>query len=356
MKFKLSKKSVSYALLVCFLLLAAFIYLADFVLEEGSKEIGKAIQTRGASLGVSLQNIKFEDADINLNRELVWTNISAEGKLSSKFGFDPNVIYYLLIKQAKVRFDAIAKARFSFEVSNLSISPQGYLGKSGKISYRNISDVAQNTRIDVSKLRLHFNLGSYARRKALDGVKKELSGLLEMIRDGESDSNIVLDASLEFSLSGKQVKARLEIVPRGERYRLVMDKNDMKALARNYAGEVSEIEVELLAEYPRRFSTLLLLKEYAELKSSDMHKKEAVPEDAYRHVLWSYKLTKEFGSDFAKLVTDAHEKGDIVDSSADHQMDYNNNALGREYAESGVKEAELVAKVFGDKRVIKSAR
>lgn len=353
MKLRMSKKHAVCGLAASFIILCALAYLANFVLEEGSKEIGQALQTRGGSLGVGLQNIKFEDADISLNRELVWRNISAEGKLSDKFGFDPNIIYYLLIKQAKVRFDAIAKARFSFEVSNLNVSPQGYLGQSGKISYQNVANVRQGARLDVSLLKLHFNLGSYSRRAVIDGIKKELSGLLDIIRDGESSANIQLLANLEFNINDKQVKARIQVVPRGKRYRLVMDKNDMKALARNYAGEVSEIEIELLAEYPRRFSTLLLLKEYAELKATEMNKKEAVPEDAYRHVLWSYKLTKEFGPDFAKLVTDAHEKGDIVDSTADHKMDYNNNALGREYAGSGVEEEELVGKVFGDKRVVR---
>lgn len=356
MKLKISKKQARYTLIAISLILATLVYLADFVLEEGSKEIAKAIQTRGASLGVGLQNIKFEDANINLNRELVWTNISAEGKLSEKFGFDPNVVYYLLIKQAKVRFDAIAKARFSFEVSNLSISPQGYVEQSGKISYKNVANVAQGARLDVSLLKLHFNLGSYSRRAVIDGIKKELSGLLDIIRDGEGSSNIQLVANLEFNLNDKPVKARIQVVPRGDRYRLVMNNEDVRALIRNYAGEVSDIEIAIMAEHPRRLPTLMLLKEYAELRAIEMNKQEAVPEDAYRHVLWSYKLTEAFGPEFAEEVTNAHEKGDIVDSTADHQMDYNNNALGREYAGSGVKEEELLAKVFGDKRVIKAAR
>ncbi|MBL4576492.1 MAG: hypothetical protein JKY51_10430 [Opitutaceae bacterium] len=71
------------------------------------------------------------------------------------------------------------------------------------------------------------------------------------------------------------------------------------------------------------------------------------PKDAYRHVLWSFLLTKQFGGESAEMVTDAHEVGATYESSPlAIRMDYHNNAVGRRYAGSGIKEEELLSLVL----------
>jgi len=80
-----------------------------------------------------------------------------------------------------------------------------------------------------------------------------------------------------------------------------------------------------------------------------------VPEDAYRHVLWSYLLTNEYGVDFAKEITDAHEIGLTDNTEADHEMDYNNNEVGRKYAGESLTESVLLTMVMTDPAVIRQA-
>ena len=82
----------------------------------------------------------------------------------------------------------------------------------------------------------------------------------------------------------------------------------------------------------------------------------SVPEDAYRHVLWSYLLTQEFDAEFAEKVTDAHEIGSTTNTEAEHRMDYNNNAVGRRYAAEGVAEPEVLSRVRRDPAVIRQPR
>jgi hypothetical protein len=78
-----------------------------------------------------------------------------------------------------------------------------------------------------------------------------------------------------------------------------------------------------------------------------------VPEDAYRHVLWSYLLTKEFGGAFAVEVTNAHETGKTGNTREERLMDINNNEIGREYARRGEEEQELLKLTLTDPRVIR---
>ena len=70
----------------------------------------------------------------------------------------------------------------------------------------------------------------------------------------------------------------------------------------------------------------------------------------------SFLLTQRFGAEFAEQVTDAHEIGATDNTEADHRMDYNNNAVGRRYAEVGVREREILEKVQIDPAVIRQPR
>lgn len=354
MSIKRVKKFIIWVLVVLLISIGAMVYIADFALREVSLEVAKSIQTRGRSLGVSLQNIHFEDSKINYFRNLEWQNITAEGKLSERFGFDANVVYQLFIRKAVVRFSAISKGVFSLSVDNLAVSPSGYMSQTGNINYANIPQLAQASKIKVDELKLHFNLGSYSRRSIIEGIKRELSALLDIINVGETTSDIRLRGRIEFNLDSTQVRSEFRVVKRGDIYRLVIDEDSVRKIARKFSSDLTSSEIKLIAEYPRRVSKLLLIKEYAETRAKELRVKESVPEDAYKHLLWSYKLTKAFGEEFAKLVTDAHEKGDYSDSTSEHEMDYNNNALGREYALKGVEEKELELLVFKDPRVIKA--
>ena len=117
---------------------------------------------------------------------------------------------------------------------------------------------------------------------------------------------------------------------------------------------MTDLEIALIAEYPLRAPDLLLIKKYAERTAMTAHEKDrSVPEDAYRHVLWSYLLTQEFDAEFAEQVTDAHEIGSTTNTEADHRMDYNNNAVGRRFAAEGVTEFEILPRVRRDRSVIR---
>ena len=79
----------------------------------------------------------------------------------------------------------------------------------------------------------------------------------------------------------------------------------------------------------------------------------SIPEDAYRHVLWSYLLTRAFDEPFAQQVTDAHE---ILptNTAAERRMDYINNLIGREYARRGVTQNQILYLVHNDPQVVRS--
>jgi len=132
-----------------------------------------------------------------------------------------------------------------------------------------------------------------------------------------------------------------------------LDKQDIKLIARNSVeSECSDQEIELMVKNPLKTPYII----YASLKARKtvqeaLSEDPSVPYDAYRHVLWSYYLTKKLGPVFAKKVTNARENR-TDNTKAEHLMDYNNNRVGMKYALSGVSEAEILNLVRSDPNVV----
>jgi hypothetical protein len=60
------------------------------------------------------------------------------------------------------------------------------------------------------------------------------------------------------------------------------------------------------------------------------------PADAFRHCLWSCRMTQELGADQAQRVTDTHERCEPNNPKDEEAMDQANNAAGRRLAAPGV--------------------
>lgn len=71
------------------------------------------------------------------------------------------------------------------------------------------------------------------------------------------------------------------------------------------------------------------------------------PADAFRHALWSARLTQEYGAEWAKNYTNAHEEGE-GNPTASEFMDRTNNALGIRIAQENphASPEELAEKIF----------
>jgi hypothetical protein len=149
----------------------------------------------------------------------------------------------------------------------------------------------------------------------------------------------------------------MQIIQEEKKYVLILNIQSLKNLSTAMEEVLTEPEIILFSRNPFKAPRLFRIRDDAE-KTAEIAGKhdETVPEDAYRHVLWSYLLTKAFGPDFAREVTDAHECGLTDNTEAEHRMDYNNNRIGREYALSGYKREEILSRLRQDTAVILSAQ
>jgi len=121
--------------------------------------------------------------------------------------------------------------------------------------------------------------------------------------------------------------------------------------------QLTQDEADLFARNYEKMGRLKEIADHAELEAHKAHSADInVPEDAYRHVLWSYLLTKEYGPEFALQVTNAREQGDNTNTPAEHRQDYNNNKVGISYAKKGYEEKDILKRVMEDPKVIRYVR
>jgi hypothetical protein len=146
------------------------------------------------------------------------------------------------------------------------------------------------------------------------------------------------------------------LIAKGSQEDFIKEKMDALSPSEMATLQKMALDPQHSGKLPKLMEITVQVKKVSELcKQTD----PACPEDAYRHVLWSYHLTKEFGPDYSKVVTDAYEDDTIRatgNTEADHKMDYQNNSLGRRYAQEGTfSDEEILEKLKGDPEAVLSA-
>ena len=180
--------------------------------------------------------------------------------------------------------------------------------------------------------------------------------LKEFIMTGRAAIPMEFSGTAFFPLDGTYVQSRIFIENRAGVALLRMNEDDVMYLAEQFdlKHPLNEIEADLVASNPLKAPSLLDIRRRASRESEIAHSADRqVPEDAYRHVLWSYLLARKFGAEFAEKVTGAHEEGMTGNTEAEKAMDLQNNKVGIGYALSGRKEQELLRLVMTDPQVVR---
>lgn len=201
-----------------------------------------------------------------------------------------------------------------------------------------------------SKLKLEEAININDPQGSVQDIIKQFQQILD---NGNTRLSVALKGTLSIEYNGENKDVGIKTIRRDKMTFLQMDKESLLSIIGNSVEDLTDAEVQVLADYPLRAASLLRIQKYAKNQAAKLAVQPNFPEDAYRHVLWNFLLTNEFNEAFAKEVTDAHEIGAESNSEFDHKMDYNNNALGRKYAKQGIKEADVQQRVLTDPNIIR---
>jgi hypothetical protein len=274
----------------------------------------------------SFRTISVKDASANVILE----NGSAKNKYSAvMYAEKVNVHIAHLLKPAA----RLSCENFQFKVEKAQEIPGTTFG-----------------RFDHGYIRFKDPIYLSSPREGLAKIMQDISGLF---REQDVFPNAEIRALVTFNVKGKESRAFLYTAKEGDASTLRFEEKDIRKMADTFELELSDDEVAIIAQYPLRAPIVMRITSDAKETSENANKRNrTVPEDAYRHLLWSYLLTQKYGEAFAEKVTDAHEVLP-TNTAAERSMDYHNNRVGRKYAKQGIKRERILWLAKNDRQVIR---
>jgi len=208
--------------------------------------------------------------------------------------------------------------------------------------------------IEGENLEIHFKLDFTNAQVARRQVQDLFNHLNDFFIQGETELPIKFSGTSYFGIQNKPYRATIKIESEQGKNRLVMDPTDIRKISDNLQEKLTDAEVELLAKNPAKAPRLLQIRDESHYSARhETRKDKTLSFDAYRYVLWSYLLTKEYGDEFSQEVTHAHELGS-ANKKLESEMDYKNAAVGRRYANTGYTLSSIKDRIKTDPEVVLS--
>lgn len=322
---------------------------AVYFLDKYSRQGLEDLVTGGETQGIELNRPRFRKVIIGSYNSVTWEDVSIDINVLKGDDSASDRSFSIRIPEATITLRDFSERKFIFTVDDMNIIWHK--------SFDTSVDASQLRRdnLESGKLELEFSFNSFEQDEILSQTRDVFRNSLDFIKQGRTATPITFSGISKFTISNKAMKAKLQTAYEKGKYIIVMNKADLRSLAKelDLDGDLTKEEVDLLSRNPFRAPRLLRIADYAKDTSEKKHNKNPeLPEDAYRHVLWSYLLTKAYGDEFAKKVTDAHEAGNTGDTQAQRKMDYSNNDVGRYYVDEGYSEASILWRIMRDEEVI----
>ncbi len=346
------KNKIAVFFIVVALIGLGAVMVLNFFIQKASKEVMRYAIVHAKDFNLDIAEADFSSVKVSSFNSVTWKNFKMNFNLFKNGVPDPNKKYALNVNELTATLDLFAK--------NLTVSGKKLLIRSGTAASSD-TDAAladpHSGKIESDDFRIPLRIADFNPENLVKKVRDICHELLyELSEKGFITVPVEFAGKTTFFIEDYMAVLRLQIVEEAEKYFLKMDKTDLRTVSESLTQKLNDVEIDFLSVHPIQSPELLRIKERAEKTSKEAHEADqTVPEDAYRHTLWSYLLTHEFGEVFAKEVTDAHERGATEGTEADHQMDYNNNTIGRQYAKAGYPENTIFRRVLADPNVIRSA-
>lgn len=198
----------------------------------------------------------------------------------------------------------------------------------------------------------------------INQIRSLAKDLKEFSSTGVSQIPMQFSAEETFTVKGKPYAMKVSVVKMPEGYRLVMDEHGMQHFANTLTGiTATGGDIKFIALNPITAPMMLRIRNNAESAAEILKKRDPLfPEDAFRHIYWSYLLVKQYGVRFSEDATDAHESEADVEEikyagvksfEAASYMDFINADIGRQYAMLGYDEKTVAQRMLHDPAVIR---
>lgn len=344
------KKFLFVALVFLALLGIGIFFAADYALEKASSTALEFLSAEGKAKGIDVDYAKFGDVGFSGLDALTWSNFVAVLSAPRYIALEPGEDMILTIGTIRLGLPKLAEGVAEVTAQDISVRVEGGAPAAGTRT----EEVQEGLRGGRFKATLPF--GSDGKGPTAASLVDVPKSILTFLQEGKTTIPFDFRAKSVFKVGQSTVEADISTTQDGAYYFLTMSPDDLKRITTLLKEDLTESEIRLVSTHPLLAPALLKIRNYARTQSESAYAKDPhVPEDAYRHVLWSFLLTKQFGEELAEQATDAHEIGAVKrNTEAEHKMDFQNNKVGRAYARAGHTEDRIFELVMTDPEVVRS--
>ncbi|NCA72397.1 MAG: hypothetical protein EOM91_20490 [Sphingobacteriia bacterium] len=311
--------------------------LASVLAPSLAREALPSLQARLEPIGVGLDDVAFSSLRIS-----PWLNGFVLSNLEARLDLNPRdriqLRSHLDIATLEVRLTHPFSLRGSIQATGLEIR----LDPSDRPSQLPF-DRFSNVRLAIGDLPLGDP------RQAANAIRETLKALFF---ENHAIGEVAFSGEVILDVDGVARVANLYTERVGETFQLRFREEDIRAIAQAKAMDLVPEQIEIASLYPLRAPVILALTDQARALAARYAPDDVWLQDAMRHVIWSFLLTRTFGPVFATTVTDAQElrPGNTPNERA---MDYHNNAIGRRFVAQSVPLAALPNRIRKDPDVIR---
>ena len=334
-----------------FILIVIFLRFKDSLVTEYSNMAVQFLTATKNIPNLEIKSLNFTTAKLSGFNTIEWQDISSTIIITNNKKFMSNHKIPIHIKSLKLKLNSIFNKEFILTAdninANLSINNNS-LEERDEFFFENLKK---------GKLTITFYCNFLQPGTIVDQFRQLYKKVSIVLKSEKTDILFDFSGICSLTIKNELIKAKVTTKCDNTGCELIVNKEFFKLISWLMEEDLTDPEIVLLSRNPFRVSKLLNIRNIAQRESErENNKNRSISKDAYRHVLWSFLLTKAYGPIFSKKVTDAHEEGDINNTEAEHRMDFNNNIIGRQYALSKYKRDKVLYHLLYDPKIIRFAQ
>ena len=177
-----------------------------------------------------------------------------------------------------------------------------------------------------------------------------------LFKDNKTPMDLVFEVDALLGIDSKEVKDGLFTKREEDVTYLRFDAVDIYKAAHEFDIDLAEEEAEIISNYPSMVPAMIkITRDAKRLSVLEKDRDHAFPEDAFRHIYWSYHLARNFGPSLAEDITNAHETIP-GNTEEERQMDYHNNEIGIALSSEKMSNDELRNLVLNSQDIVRNPK
>ncbi|NJN27320.1 MAG: hypothetical protein HC819_15770 [Cyclobacteriaceae bacterium] len=318
-------------------------FSANYVLRKLAVNAIATLQPRLEQKGIVIENFDYAHVRMNSYNSCAVTGVDLGFHLNKKMYGKESFNADFSARSITFRFADFNEPSFFFTFKDFSLFIHAD-GTEDQKTFGKLENGYMKTRIPLYL------------KTPVESAKIILAEMKKLFNQNHTPMDLELEADALLGIDGKEIKVGLFTQRQDNLTYLRLNEQDILKAADEFDLELAEKEAQIISEHPGKVPAMIkITRDAKKLSELEKSKNPRFPEDAYRHIYWSYHLTRTFGPELSKEITDAHETLP-GNTKKERSMDYHNNEVARKFADETLSAEEIKDRVLNAPEIIRSPR